>query len=326
MFMLLVPCLKRCWQRIIRTAPTAALVVGTVAVLAGCSMVSLGYNRLPDLGMVWLNRQLPLSDRQSAQARTDMNELLTWHRRTQLPATADVLRRWQGMATSDISAADACREWTQVRTLLDTITQQAVPAMARLATGTTAEQLAELQRNQRKSNDEYRETYSASARRGWFTAANATAPINLNAQAGLDKRLNTLRERYGQLYGALSDEQVALLRSNLRASSFQPERNLAERERRQAELLDTLVSLQNPVGQNDAERARWAQTRVQGWLAGFASSPTPGYKGYVQQLVRDGCEQFAALHRSTTPEQRSQAVRTLQSYETELRGLARTQN
>ena len=45
-------------------------------------MVSLGYNRLPDLGMLWLNRQLPLSERQSAQARTDMNELLAWHRRT----------------------------------------------------------------------------------------------------------------------------------------------------------------------------------------------------------------------------------------------------
>jgi hypothetical protein len=286
-------------------------------------MVSLGYNRLPDLGMVWLNRQLPLNDRQSAQARADMNELLAWHRRTQLPATADLLHRWQGMATSDISATAACREWTQVRGLLDAITQQAVPAMARLAMGTTSEQLAELQRNQHKSNEEFRETYSVIARRGWFSTANASEPGKLSAHAGLNKRLNTLIDRYSQLYGRLTDDQFALLRNQLQFSSFQPERNLAERERRQAELLDTLLSLQNPVGQTDAERARWAQERVQVWLDGLATSPTPGYDNYTQQLLRHGCEQFAALHRSTTPEQRGHAVRTLQSYETALRALAR---
>jgi hypothetical protein len=132
-----------------------------------------------------------------------------------------------------------------------------------------------------------------------------------------------LSDRYSQLYGSLSEDQLALLRNRLKASPFQPERTLAERERRQADLLDTLVSLRNPVGQTDAERARWAQTRVQAWVGGFATSPTPGHNDYVQQLIRDGCEQFAALHSSTTPEQRSHAVRTLQTYETELRGLVR---
>ena len=249
-------------------------------------MVSVGYNRLPDLGMLWLNRQLTLTEAQSAQARADMAELLAWHRRTHLPA------------------------------------------MARLASGTTPAQVAELQRNQSKGNDEFREAYSATARRAWFTPAHAATddshtPGTLSAQAGLDKRLDSLADRYSQLYGPLNDAQVALLRESVRASGFQPERSLAERERRQAELRQTLVSLQSPVGQTDAERVRWTQTRVQAWLAGFAASPTPGYNSYARQLVQDGCEQFAALHRSTTPDQRNHAVSTLRAYKAELRALAR---
>jgi hypothetical protein len=284
-------------------------------------MVSLGYNRLPDLGMLWLNRQLPLSDAQSAQARSDMAALLAWHRRTQLPATADLLRRWQDLAAGDISAAEACREFAQVRGLLDAITQQALPAMARLASGTTPEQLAELQRTQRKGNDEFREAYSATARRGWFTPANAATesaapPVGLSAQAGLDKRLDTLRDRYSQLYGPLSDAQTTLLRERLRASPFQPERTLAERERRQTELLEVLRSLQAP--QEPAQ----AQARVRAWLAGWTTSPTTGYSAYAQQLTQDGCTQFASLHRTTTPEQRAHAVRTLKGHEQDLRALA----
>ena len=319
--MLLVPFLKRCWLRIIGTPPQGVLAVGAVAVLAGCSMVSLGYNRLPDLGLLWLNRQLPLTDAQSAQARTDMAALLAWHRRTQLPATADLLRRWQDLATGDLSAADACGEWAQVRGLLDTITQQALPAMARLASGTTPAQLAELQRIQRKGNDEFREAHAPQARRGWFTPANAATEnpaqaSRLIAQAGLDKRLDALRDRYSQLYGPLSDAQAALLRERLQTSPFQPERTLAERERRQTELLGVLQSLQTP------QEAGQAQALVRAWLAGWTASPTPGYAAYAQQLTRDGCAQFAALHRTTTPEQRAHAVRTLKGYEQDLRALA----
>ena len=319
--MLLVPFLKRCWLRIIGTPPQGVLAVGAVAVLAGCSMVSLGYNRLPDLGLLWLNRQLPLTDAQSAQARTDMAALLAWHRRTQLPATADLLRRWQDLATGDLSAADTCSEWAQVRGLLDTITQQALPAMARLASGTTPAQLAELQRTQRKGNDEFREAHAPQARRGWFTPANAATENSaqasrLSAQAGLDKRLDTLRDRYSQLYGPLSDAQAALLRERLQTSPFQPERTLAERERRQTELLGVLQSLQTP------QEAGQAQALVRAWLTGWSASPTPGYAAYAQQLTRDGCAQLAALHRTTTPEQRAHAVRTLKGYEQDLRALA----
>jgi len=321
--MSICPFLKRCWHRIIGTPPPGAWtrlagVAGALVLLAGCSLVGLGYNRLPDLGLLWLNQRLPLTDAQTAQVRADMAELLAWHRRTQLPATADLLRRWQAMATADIGAADACREWAQVRGLLDTLAQQAVPALARLASTLTAEQIVELQRSQRQDNDAFREANSA-VRRGWFAPAHAATPAPLNAQAGLDKRLDTLRDRYRQLYGSLTDAQVDLLRQSLQASAFEPERTLAERERRQAELLD---GLRAPPPSDPAE----ARKRVQAWLAGLSDSPLPGHNAYAQRLIRDGCEQFAALHRTTDAGQRAHAVRTLKAHETDLRALSRQGN
>ena len=50
-------------------------------------------------------------------------------------------------------------------------------------------------------------------------------------------------------------------------------------------------------------------------------SPLPGFADYSNGLVRNACEQFAALHNTTTPEQRQHAVRVLKDYETDLRSL-----
>lgn len=306
--------MKRNWLRIIGTAARALALLALPLVLVACSVVSLGYNRLPDLALLWLDRQMPLSDAQSAQARQDLTELLAWHRRTQLPLTIDLLRRWQVLAASDISAEQVCREWGEVQGLLDNVLRQATPALARLAVGTTADQQAELQRTQDKSNNEFRDAYLATPRKGWFTPAHAGTPSH--AETGVERRLDNLRERYAQLYGTLTEAQVALLRERLLASGFQPEKSLAERVRRQSALHELLRQLQQPL---DPIRT---QTLVQAWLNSWTASPTPGYSSYARQLTLAGCEQLAAVHRITSADQRAHAVRTLRGYERDLRALA----
>jgi hypothetical protein len=61
---------------------------------------------------------------------------------------------------------------------------------------------------------------------------------------------------------------------------------------------------------------------LRGWSQRLLNSPTPGYAAYSASLVKDGCAQFAALHNSTSPEQRAHAIGVLKGYEADLRALA----
>ena len=70
-------------------------------VLTGCSMVSLGYPRLPDLGVLCVQRQVSLERAQTDALKQELSDLLAWHRQHQLGPTADLLHRWQGMADTD---------------------------------------------------------------------------------------------------------------------------------------------------------------------------------------------------------------------------------
>ena len=58
--------------------------VWLVVVLTGCSMVSLGYPRLPDLGVLWVQRQVSLEHAQADALKQDLSGLLAWHRQHQL--------------------------------------------------------------------------------------------------------------------------------------------------------------------------------------------------------------------------------------------------
>ena len=62
---------------------------------------------------------------------------------------------------------------------------------------------------------------------------------------------------------------------------------------------------------------------LRAWSQRLLDSPAPGYAAYSAALVKDGCAQFAALHNSTSAEQRARAVGVLRGYEQDMRALAR---
>lgn len=309
---------------------TALLGLVVALVLSGCGLVSLGYPRLPDLGLVWMERQVSLNADQSGQWRQDLHGVLAWHRRTQLPATADLLARWQTLATTDLSPSDVCREADAVRHLVDATAPQLLPAMVRLARSLDAEQRQAVAISQQKRLAEFRDAYlsDAAPRSSWLPRAQAATtnpsgttdlpgaavPATVRA-ASLKKRLEQSVDRYEMLYGQLNPAQVQALRGALEQSSFDAMRLLAERERRSQELLQALSdTAKAPAGAESAPLA--------GWLARLQASPTPGYTAYTRRLQEEGCAQMATLHRLATPAQRQKAVATLASYEADLRRLA----
>ena len=308
--------------RAARVGAGALLALVLALVLTGCSMVGLGYPRLPDLGVLWVQRQVSLERAQADALKQDLSALLTWHRQHQLGPTADVLRRWQGMADADLSADQVCEEFDTVRDLLRDLAWQALPAMTRLGRSLHASQHQEWAQAQQKSHSEFRETYlDTTPARSWLGQAQATIPGHAShptgiSPAGLEKRLSQATERYSMLYGKLTAAQLRTLQQAFNQSIFDPRRMLAERERRTQDMRQTLVQLSAVA--TDAQ----AQALVQGWLERLLTPPAPAQQAHHQALAREGCAQLARMHQLATPEQRRHAAATLGRYESELRQLA----
>jgi hypothetical protein len=265
--------------------------------LSACTAARLAYNQAPTITYWWLDAYVDLDNVQSTQARDALNQFFQWHRQNELPIYAGRLREWQALAPEDLTPAQACAQFEDVRERIERAADQTVEPFSRLALQLTAAQLEHLQRHQARSNEEFEKDF-----------------LRGNPEQRLKKRLDRATSRSEMLYGTLSREQRALLRELIQSSPFDAERTQEERLRRQADLLQTLKDAQaTPARASQLVREHYARVK---------RSPAPGYDAYQRELVRQGCAQFARLHNSTSPEQRANAVRVLKGYEDDFRVLS----
>jgi hypothetical protein len=282
---------------IARRALRLGALVTLAILLVACTATRLAYNQAPTLSYWWIDRHVDLTDTQTAQTREDLKAFFQWHRRQELPAYATLLRQWQTMAVDQVSPAQACAQFEDIRQRLERAAAETVEPFARLALQLTPDQLENLKKQQAESNEEFEKDF-----------------LRGSPERRLDKRLDKAVERSESFYGKLSPAQRELLRGWLQQSPFDPQRTQAERLRRQADLLQTIRDAQ-------ATPAK-AEQLVREHIARIRQSPEPGYNAYNQALVRQGCAQFATLHNATTAEQRANAVRVLKGYEDDLRTLS----
>jgi len=273
-----------------------AALLAFALTLTACSTLRLGYSQAPNLTYWWLDSHVDFDNGQSARVREDIDQFFQWHRSSELPAYADLLRRWQRMAPQDLTASQACSEFDTVRSRVNSVLERSVEPLARLALQLSPAQLDHLERHHTKSNQTFEKDF-----------------LKGSPEQRLERRLERAIERSERLYGPLTTAQKTLLRDQLQRSPWDPLRTQAERQRRQADQLQTVRRAQaNPSA---------AAQAVRELMARITTSPTPGYPAYNQQLVQSGCAQFANLHNSTTPAQRTHAVQTLQAYQDDLRAL-----
>ncbi len=280
----------------LRVAKVCAVVTVALAITA-CTATRLAYNQAHNATYWWLDSHVDFNNGQSTPVRGDINAFFQWHRTNELPLYAGLLQRWQTLAAQDLTGTQVCAEFDVIRQRIDRAADASVQPMARLALQLDAAQLEHLKSRQAKSNAEFEDDFLQAAE-----------------EARIEKRFDRALGRSEMLYGSLNAAQKELVRNNIKASPFDPQRTQAERLRRQADLLQTVKQAQAAPDT--------AAERVRGHIARVIQSPTPGYKAYADELVRQGCAQFAQLHNSTTPEQRANAVRVLKGYEDDLRVLS----
>ncbi len=271
-----------------------------VTLFTGCSAIKLAYNQAPDLGYWWLDGYFDFNEQQTPKVRDELAKLFAWHRSNELPKTADFLAQTARLMAGEISSAQACKSFDQVRGLIDNISNQALPALAELAPTITPSQIEHLKRKYAKNADEFNRDYIKGT------------PASRDA-----KRLKQAIDRSETFYGKLEEPQIAAIKQALAASSFDAAYSLKERQRRQQELIDLLSGLASakasPATSGHALRA---------YIQRAWESPDPVYRAYSQRLTQEGCSSFASVHASTNATQRAYAVKVLKGYEVDLRTLA----
>ncbi len=263
--------------------------------LSGCGLVTLAYNRIPTLLYWKLDGMVDLSTPQSAWLRGEIDRWHAWHRRTHLPAYAGALAEWRGLAAGDLTPATVCERFEQTRAWADEMVLQGLPVLARLAQELTPVQIDHLRRRYQKEDETFRQDF-------------------MNGNGGVSqKRVSRAIDRAEMFYGTLTAEQRLWVRQRLQQSAFRPEQTLAERQRRQTDLLDAIARVQAGTPPRAALQDYWGRVR---------RSPQPAYNAYADAAARDGCAFVAELHNRTTPEQRRHAEQALGEYEQAFRALA----
>jgi len=289
------------WTRLLQIIAVLALTT----VLAACSAIKAVYSQAPDLAYWYLDGYMDFNGAQSLQVKAGLNKVQSWHRQTQLPVYIDILQKLQQRLPSNVSAAESCEIYTDVRERLMAVAGQMEPTATAIASTISVGQLQHMETRFAKSNTDYREDF-----------------LEGTLLERHSKRLKKAVKRAEMLYGDLQQEQLAAIAQSIDRSSFNPVLAFGEWQRRQQDVLQTVRSVSgslppsgNPV---DPERTRQAIRRL---IERSTESPDPGYRSYLKVLTEQNCRNFADFHNKTTPAQRKKAVETLKSYEQDFRAL-----
>lgn len=275
------------------------LAAAVALALAACSAIRLGYNALPNLAYWWLDGYVDLQDAQAANVRQQLESLLAWHRANELPRVVDFLARMERIVPGDITPPQACAFLDEARARLAAAGAHAEPDATALAMGLDPRQLRQLERKFRRNDEKYFQDWLAPS-----------------PEEQRQKLLRQMTERFEMIYGPLDEPQRAVMRARIVQVPYEPSRILAERQRWQKELLQVLRRVARP-GVAPAD----ARAQLHAWLERVQHSPDPGFRGWQEGFIQEGCRTFALVHASTTPAQREQAVQRLRGYERDLRAL-----
>ncbi len=271
--------------------------------MAGCSTLRLAYNQADTLMYWWLDGYVEFTPTQAPQVRNAIAGWFEWNRRGQLPDYAALLDSAAEEILNDTTPARVCERVQEIRVRLDRAVQHALPRAAVLAVGFDAAQLDRLEAKQAEAAAELRKEY--------------LSPEPAERRQAAVKRL---RERAEQLYDRLDGKQRERLERGVAQSSFDTERWLAERERRQRELAQALRAVQG--GAPTADGVAPDTQPLQAMWHRVKQSPDADYRRYQDELIAYNCALSAEFHNGTTPEQRLAAQRQLRAWRADLLQLA----
>jgi len=288
---------------IVRWLALSPCIIGALLatlILGGCSAVRLGYNSSPTLAYWWLDSYFGFDDQQSLRVRNDLQAVQDWHRKEELPLLVQTLQDLQAMAPKPVTPAQVCQLVSGLQTRVQATLDRVTPTIAAIAPTLQAAQLEHISREFEQRNRKWREEWIVG------TLAERT-----------DRRVKQIVERAESFYGTLEPAQLAIVRRHVETSSFNGPRQYKEKQRRHQDAMQVLKELgaiRFPANQ--------ATAAIRGLLERSLNAPDPAYRQYMDRLTNESCAAMAALHNSSSADQRNFLVQNLRGYEADARALA----
>ena len=271
--------------------------------LSGCGTLRLAYAQADTIAGWWLDGYLDFTPAQAPLVRQSLAQWLSWHRARPLGEDVALLDQLARDAAADVTPAQTCRLWAQLQA-------RQMLYLEQLVTGPFGDVLADLgdaqlhhlQARFDESNREWRHKY-------------LRGDADQRQRAAWDRVV----DRGALIYGRIDAAQRRFIAERLRASPWDPQRWLTERQRQQRDTIETLQRLPAP-GTDRA--ARLALLRA--WATRTVQPADEAARQYREQLVRFQCELAADLHQRTSAEQRRHAAERFQGWAQDLRSAAAT--
>ena len=275
------------------------LIITILLGIVGCSVISLGYNRLPTIALAQLDTIFDLTDEQSNLVRPELDRWLQWHRTVHLPQYVNKLQRFEKLIIQDLTAKQFCEEFEDIKRFADEAAIQFIPALVPIAKTLTKEQIENWNKYQSKQDEEFIMNFGRGPK---------GEKIN-------EKRLEKAIDRAEMFYGSLTIQQKEFLAKRLERSVFNVEQVLPERKRRHQEALNAVSLIQKGASPIQTLQTVWRHNQ---------QSLNPTYAEYSNRMLQDGCSQLAELHNKTTKEQRRKAAQKLNGYAKDFQNLIKS--
>jgi len=269
-----------------RSLPRLLLIPILCVLLQGCSAVRLGYGNADSLARWWIDQYVDLSPEQDGLVRERLLRFHAWHRKTQLPDYAELLRQGRAFATGQPTAKDALALSEGIIRRGRTMADQAAPDIADFLASIGPAQIERMSARFAEKNADF----AKEAKLGENEAAQRTV------------RYKRLLERAEYWFGDFNDTQQAALRQLVEGQNPGTRFWYDERLRRQREWLDLVRKVQS----ERPPRERTIQ-RLRDYAAGFDLPVDPARLPQALALRRASAELAVAIHALTTPAQRAHA-------------------
>lgn len=275
----------------------ALLLVVSIAVLGGCSMLRLGYGQLDTIATWRAEQYFDLDGTQREEFLRRFRPLHEWHRREQLPDYAAFLDQFGARVQKGLAPADVHWLLGGIRSRYAVIAERGAHDAAALLMTVTPAQLDALKHRFDRDNGRF------------IRAHRLDGGPEERQRARARRTLSQLRDWVGTLEPEQEQKIEAMARALPEIESLRHE----ERMRRQREFIELM-------GQRGDAKAFAATLRR--WLIDWESGRPPEHRRLFDESWKRRAEFYAAVDRMLTRDQRAHLLNRLQTHSSDFRRLA----
>jgi hypothetical protein len=272
--------------------PKVIALLAALALVSACSAIKLGYNNLASIAHTYLTSKVDFDSDQSALLKKSLNEIVEWHRNTELPLLASELQTArlalaaQHSVVNPVNSSQVQALNQAIRASLVRTANEAAPLIAKNMLGLWPNQIQDIQKALHKSNMEYREER-----------------LMLNPEQRVRESAERMADRFKRWLGTLNPVQIKQIEAWAQAETHLAQSRYEKRLERQQQFM----ALVNKAANRQIDQATLSRDVAQ-LLTAWQNPATVAEKKESEERQKATIALIVDVLNSATAEQRNSAA------------------